>query len=105
MKTLPIEFIGKGEVKGFIFKQLFANNKAYMYEVTTENSKHYEVFKHKESKEQLVNFGGTEVMLESMIRYPNSKAFGNWAWCISNYESALLKWQSLTLKQPNKNNG
>lgn len=44
MRELLIEFIGKGEVKGFHFRQLDKTEKGYLYEVVTESGTHYEVF-------------------------------------------------------------
>ena len=64
MKPLEITFIGKGEVKGFIFTQIKKSEKAYIYKVETEVSKHYEVFKHKENTQF------------NCISYPSSKGFG-----------------------------
>ena len=47
MKQLQQNFTGKGQVKGFTFTQIKKNEHAYIYEVNTGNSIHYEVFKHK----------------------------------------------------------
>ncbi len=58
-------FIGKGEVRGFVFNLVRSSEKAYIYRVKSEDIEWYEVFKHK------VSFG--------KVSYPTSKAFGIWA--------------------------
>ena len=69
MKPLPIEFIGRGEVKGYVFRQISATDRAYLYEVRTTNTNvHYEVFKLKINKRF------------DCVSYPTSKAFGVYAW-------------------------
>lgn len=88
MKELNIEFDGRGEVRGFKFKQLLSNGIAYLYEVTQPltSKKHYEVFLRKENTRY------------DCISYPNSKHFGKWAWSYNSYEEALTKYNSLKLK-------
>lgn len=81
--NLPQHFIGKGEVKGYEFRLLSKTDKAFIYEVSSSGTKHYEVFKYRINKRF------------SCISYPNSKAFGIWAWTKENLESALLKFQEL----------
>lgn len=83
MKQLEKEFIGIGEVKGFKFKQLLSSENGYLYEVTIEQTKHYEVFKHKVNNKF------------NCVSYPKSKSFGIWAWCITDYNKALNKFNSL----------
>lgn len=76
MRELPTEFVGKGEVKGFHFRQLDKTEKGYLYEVVTESGTHYEVF------ERRVN------ELYGTVTYPSSKAFGIWAYCIGKLDKA-----------------
>ena len=68
MKELEENFIGKGEVKGFIFTQIKKSEYAYIYSVNNGFSVSYEVFFRKENKQY------------NCISYPSSKAFGFWAW-------------------------
>ena len=68
MKELQQTFIGKGQVKGFAFTQIEKTASCYIYEVKTECSKYYEVFKRIEN----TRFG--------CISYPTNNAFGKWAW-------------------------
>lgn len=76
MKELENRFIGRGQVKGFIFTLQNKSEKAYIYKVDTGSSSHYEVFKHK------VN------LQFNCISYPSDKAFGIWAWSCSTLERA-----------------
>lgn len=45
MKFLEKEFIGKGDVKGFKFKQVQKSSAAYIYEINSGSRIYYEVFK------------------------------------------------------------
>jgi hypothetical protein len=83
MKELEKEFIGKGEVRGFQFEQVQANDNGYIYKVQHIGEPYYEVFKRKENT-QFDN-----------ISYPSSKAFGVWAWWYSSLEKAMTKFNEL----------
>lgn len=83
MKKLELNFIGRGQVKGFIFTQINKSYYAYIYEVKTGNSTHYEVFKHKEN----THF--------NCVSYPSNKAFGIWAWSCTKLERAIEKFEEL----------
>lgn len=86
IKQLKTEFIGRGSVKGFNFKQVLKSEKAYMYEV---NGKYYKVFERKIHRR-----------FEQEI-YPKDEHFGNWAWCFSSndkesdYNNALKAFNKL----------
>ena len=97
MIKLEKEFVGVGEVKGFKFKMLFENEKAFMYEVSYENddgytSKWYEVFERKVSKATDTIMNGVMVHFDEREVYPRSNSFGVWAWCINNYDIAKAKF-------------
>ena len=83
MKLLDLKFSGKGEVKGFTFKQVQKSNTAYIYEVNSGSSIYYEVFR------RVVN---TKRQKEV---YPLAKHFSIWAWTQMNYESAKRKFNQL----------
>ncbi len=84
MKPLEIEFIGRGEVKGFKFRQISATDRAFLYEVSPTNTNvHYEVFKLKINKRF------------NCISYPTSKAFGVYAWSYMSFERAKKKFDKL----------
>lgn len=88
MKELRKEFIGVGEVRGYQFKQLHENGYAYVYEVVNpeEKSPYYEVFERVENT------------IFDCVSYPKSKSFGVWAWCINDYDKAMLKYVEITKK-------
>lgn len=77
MKQLKEVFIGKGQVKGFKFTQIKKTENAYLYRVDTGDSKHYEIFEHKENNRF------------NCVSYPSNNAFGVWAKTTSNYNNAL----------------
>lgn len=83
MKALPIQFEGKGEVKDYTFTQINMTDKAFIYEVNSVHSKHYEVFK------RIIN------KRHNCISYPKSKAFGIWAWDFRSLEAAYKKFNEL----------
>lgn len=60
---LPEEFIGKGEVDGFDFRQVYKSDKFYIYLV---RGRYYEIFDKR--------FFGNKV------KYPRAVDFGYWAW-------------------------
>ena len=87
MKQLQKEFIGRGEVRGFTFKQIERTEKAYLYEVTQPyaDKPHYEVFRHKINK----RFG--------VVSYPFSgEGFGRWAWTYKSLSEAREKLAEIT---------
>ncbi len=81
MKELETTFSGRGEVKGFSFRQVERTGRAYIYEVTHPDvaKPHFEVFKRKENS----RFG--------VISYPKANAFGLWAWTYPTLEMARQK--------------
>ena len=106
MIKLEKEFIGVGEVKGFKFKMLFENEKAFMYEVSYENedsytSKWYEVFERKVSKATDTIMKGIMVHFEEREVYPKSNSFGISAWCINNYDRAKSKFDYISTRVKN----
>jgi hypothetical protein len=87
IKKLSINIIGKGEIKKFLFTQIKISSKAYIYQVDTEDSIYYEVFK-KKSK--------TNSKRDCL---PTAKAFGVWAWTYPTYEKAMKKFNLLNNKK------
>lgn len=83
MKQLEKSFSGRGEVKGYEFNQIRATDKAFLYEVSCDGRKHYEVFKKR------IN------ALYGNVSYPSSKGFGKWAWTYNSLNKALLKFKDL----------
>lgn len=83
IKALPTNFQGRGEVKGYSFTQISKTDKAFIYEVSSDGSKHYEVFK---------RFVNKRFACES---YPTSRGFGIYAWTCMTLEAALKKFAEL----------
>jgi hypothetical protein len=97
MKTLELEFEGKGEVSGTKFKQLHKSEKAFLYELTDfeTGQKRYEVFEKRVSKNCEAIIAGQTVKYEEKELYPKSNCFGVWAWCFNDYEKAIAKFNTL----------
>lgn len=77
IKELSDEFVGIGEVSGYVFKKERGDGYAYLYSVRGgSNRVYYEVF------ERRVNdrFG--------VVSYPKSKAFGKWALTTYSWDKA-----------------
>lgn len=88
IKKLATEFIGKGEIRGFQFRQIKRGQKACLYEVTTQgNTTHYEVFE--------IRVFQTPKTKEPYETYPKANAFGVWAWTTSIYEKALQRFTKI----------
>lgn len=96
MKQLDKQFIGGGDVKGFIFTQIKTNGFAYIYEVDTGYSKHFEVFEHKQTKDADGVIAGVPIHFAAKITYPSSRAFGDWAYCYTSLEKAEIRYNELT---------
>jgi hypothetical protein len=71
------KFIGVGEVSGFAFEQVYADNKWRVYQVSSYGTSWYEVFQRRK-------LNGQEI-------YPKSKQFGDTAWSVPSLEKALEK--------------
>ena len=78
LRELPVEFVGTGEVRGFLFRQVSRTMFGYIYEVRVPGVEecHYEVFRRMEN----ARFG--------CVSYPKSKSFGAWAWCCDSLAKA-----------------
>ena len=78
LRELPLEFVGVGEVRGFLFRQVARTMFGYIYEVRGpgKGDSHYEVFRRMEN----ARFG--------CVSYPKSKSFGAWAWCCDSLAKA-----------------
>ena len=91
---LPNEFVGAGEVKGFLFKKIKTNDSFYIFEVTNENTKHYEVVK-RVIVSCFLDFNTKEIDTNNKKEtYPKSNRFGATAWSYTNLKNALKKFNS-----------
>jgi hypothetical protein len=82
-KPLKNHFIGIAEVKGFKFLQLRIAQRAFLYEVNTGDTKHYEVFRKVTNRRF------------ACISYPTSNSFGKWAWVYKSLVAANKKFYEL----------
>jgi hypothetical protein len=102
MIILDKEFRGTGVMKGVKFKQVMKNDRAFLYELSDRDEESgktwtwYEVFKRKVSNESDGIIGGVKVHFNAREIYPKSNNFGVWAWCISDYERAIEKFNELS---------
>jgi hypothetical protein len=80
---LEKEFTGKGEMKGWKFKQIMQYDKAYIYQIILGSCVYYEVFK-KKAKSNSIKYC-----------YPTSKAFDIWTWSRNTLEKAIGKFNEL----------
>lgn len=92
MKQLRKEF----DRKGFHFKQLRANGKAYVYSVMDPSDpdwpEWYEVFYHRENTQY------------DCVTYPSDERFGEWAWTYTTkqtviptaWAAALAKYEAIS---------
>jgi len=87
-KELSLEFDGVGQMSNFHFKQIKKTDFGYIYELTSENSKHFEVFERREQKEGDTVIGGQKVHFENKVMYPSNNAFGDWAFAPKSLEVA-----------------
>ncbi len=87
IKELPIEFIGKGEVRGFRFLQLMRGQKMFLYEVYFDGLTHFEVFEY--------HICFTPKTKEPYEGYPKANSFGVWAWTYRNFEKAVEKFNKI----------
>lgn len=92
MKTLDKTFIGKGEVRGITFTQVKETENGYIYKRSDEL---FEVFEKRTQKEGTENIGGVQVRFESKELYPNSNAFGKWAWECISLENAQIRLSAM----------
>ena len=85
MRELSREFIGKGQVRGFLFTQIKKNEYCYIYKVEDNGRIWYEIFEHRENKRF------------NCISYPRNKSFSIWAFTYLSLERALTCFDELTI--------
>ena len=83
------QFVGTGEVKGFIFTKVFENERGYVYEVNTGESKHFEAFYKKETPICIDFEKRIYSEIDKKEVYPKSKDFGVWAWNTSTIKAGV----------------
>lgn len=96
---IPLQFEGKGEVRGFKFERINFSDHAFMYKrIDNEGNIAYEVFKRKLTPVCIDFENRSYSDTEFKEIYPKAKSFGVWAWCFNNAEKATRKFQSITEK-------
>lgn len=85
VKLLKKEFTGRGEVKGFIFRQIYMHDKFYVYEVTDETDGIKKVYYELIKRYTNVSFDRSGLQ-ES---YPSSKMFGIKGWTYQSKERTI----------------
>ena len=85
IKELPIEFTGRGEVRGLQFRQLMKGNHTLLYDVTYDGITNHEVFE--------IRICLTPITKESYVGYPKANSFGVWARTYRNYEKAVEQFK------------
>lgn len=99
MKPLEKSFTEKGDVKGFSFLQINSSRMAFLYQIAPPGyNPHYEVFERKIQQEADIKMMGIDVHLECKERYPDTNAFGVWAWTYPTKTIALSKFEELNNK-------
>jgi len=95
IKKLDKTILGVGEVKGFLFTQIKESDNGYIYQVDTEQSIHFELFK-KKTTPVCVDFSNRIYSTtESKEQYPKSSDFGVWAWSYDSLVKAERKFSIL----------
>ena len=82
-KEIPVQFVGKGEYRGFNFRQILITDWAYCYEMNVGGQIYYRVFKKVENRQYMT------------ISLPWINAFGIWAWDFRDWNKAKHKFNEL----------
>lgn len=91
MKELPIELQGKGQQSDFIFNQIKRNDKYAIYKKSASYKTYYEVFEIRKQKES--EFNG--IKYEEKELMPNDNMFGINAFCFTDFDKAIDKYNEL----------
>lgn len=92
---LEKEFIGTGEVKDFVFRQVHKTPIHYIYEVNFGETIHYEVIERRNSP-VCIDFNKKMFSEEDRKEiYPRSNTFGKNAWTAKSFDDAIEKISKL----------
>ena len=97
VKLLKKEFTGRGEVKGFYFRQVYMHDKFYVYEVTdeTDGIKDFMILTCKTEAKSVITAALDRYTNVSFDRsglqesYPSSKMFGIKGWTYPSKERTI----------------
>ena len=88
IQELETNFIGVGDVKGFIFNQIKVTKKGYIYLVESEGTTHYEIFLRKITPVCIDFENRIYSETDFKVKYPKQKDFGIWAWSTKSLTKA-----------------
>lgn len=91
--TLPLFFLGKGDVKGLEFNQIKRTKTTAFYKVDND---YYEVFIIKTQDMHQRFIDGEIISYEAKEIYPCSEKFGIFAWTYRNYKEAEAKFNEIS---------
>ena len=109
LQTLQKSFDGRGETKGFKFKQIKMTDYGYIYEVRSSKNPHYEVFR-RENNPLCIDFKN-HIYSEDTYKEskPNSNKFGKVAWTCMSLERAYERLNQIDkngkIKEENRKKG
>jgi len=88
---IPLNFEGKGSVKGFTFTQVEKSENMYLYKVESDGCTHYELFEIRKSP-VCVDFEN-RVYSDTEFKevYPKDNDFGVWAWTFKDLGKAKAR--------------
>lgn len=92
MEILATEFIGAGEVKGVVFKQLFRFKDLCLY--SRDFGHLYEIVKARYQKAGTAVMGGVTVEMKEKERYPKGEDWGKYEYCCNSIGEALRRYNS-----------
>lgn len=100
IEKLEKEFVGTGEVKEMLFKQVNECEFSYIYEVTNNDTIHYELIE-KNTTPKCLDFE-KKIFSETDFKevYAKSNSFGVCTWTFKSLKMALIK--QVILEKANK---
>lgn len=95
LEKLPTKLNGTGDVRGFKFTKINETDNAYLYEVNTNVSIHYEVFEKKITR-RCIDFD-KRLFSDTEFKeiYPKTNDFGIWTYTFKKLNNAIEKLKSI----------
>ncbi len=95
IKNLNKSWWGKGAMRSWVFTRVLVSDAAYVYLLRSEDQKqHWEVVKRKVfTKYKHSSKGIVAIRFE---KYPETRDFGVYGWCMDTYKSAEAKFNKLS---------
>jgi hypothetical protein len=89
MKQIETDFIGRGEVGGVRFTQVFRHKDLCIYK---RGDGVWEVIKIRYQKGGIRKFGDKEMFYEEKEYYPKGEDWGKYEWCCNSFESVVKRY-------------